>query len=151
MTPRRVTRDVRQRKERTAMKPKMIIPMLTCSDPLTEIEFCKNAFAAQELSRRESQGGAIAHATLLINNSLIMVHNVTEHLASQSPKVDGSSSVVIYLYGEEVDPVIEKARTAGARILIPAEDQFWGDRVGRIVDPCGHAWNIAARINDNDG
>jgi PhnB protein len=45
-----------------------------------------------------------------------------------------------------VDSVIVRAVTAGARVLLPAADQFWGDRVGRIVDPSGHVWNIAARI-----
>ncbi|HZQ45988.1 MAG TPA: VOC family protein [Verrucomicrobiae bacterium] len=57
----------------------------------------------------------------------------------------GSSPVVIYLYFENVDAVIERAEAAGARVLLPAQNQFWGDRVGRIIDPAGHVWNIAAR------
>lgn len=53
--------------------------------------------------------------------------------------------MVIYLYFENVDAVIERAEAAGARVLLPAQNQFWGDRVGRIIDPAGHVWNIAAR------
>ena len=66
--------------------------------------------------------------------------------ASRAPQSDGSSPVVIYIYVNDVDTVIERAVAAGARILIPAQDQFWGDRVGRIIDPSGHVWNVASRI-----
>jgi PhnB protein len=54
--------------------------------------------------------------------------------------------VVIYVYVEDVDTVIDRAIAAGARILLPATNAFWGDRVGRIIDPSGHVWNVAARI-----
>jgi PhnB protein len=124
----------------------MIIPMLVCGDAAAEIDFCKNAFGAVELSRRNAEDGSVVHATLRIQQSLLMVHGVSPHLASRAPQQDGSSPVITYLYGDEVDPVIDRAVAAGARVLLPAEDQFWGDRVGRIIDPAGHVWNIAARI-----
>ena len=122
--------------------------MLVCRDAAAEIDFCARAFGAVTLSRREGDNGRVVHATLKINEALIMVHDESPHLASRAPQPDGSSSVVIYLYGDEVDSVIEKAIAAGARVLLPAADQFWGDRVGRIVDPEGHVWNVAARITD---
>ena len=56
--------------------------------------------------------------------------------------------MVTYLYGDEVDGVIEKAVSAGAKVLMAAADQFWGDRVGRVIDPVGHVWNIASRMGD---
>ena len=59
---------------------------------------------------------------------------------------DGSSPVVIYLYLEDVDAVIARAVAAGARILTPVADQPWGDRMARIVDPSGHVWNLASRV-----
>lgn len=124
----------------------MIIPMLVCRDPAAEIEFCERAFGAVELSRRTAADGGVVHATLRIHQSLIMVHDESPHLASRAPDEAGSSPVVTYLYGDEVDSVIERAVRAGARVLLPAADQVWGDRVGRIVDPAGHVWNIAARI-----
>ena len=130
------------------MKPEMIIPMLVCRDAAAEIDFCQRAFGAVELSRREAEDGSVVHATLQIEGSLVMVHDESPHLESRAPQPDGSSPVVLYLYGEEVDAVIETAEVAGARVLLPAADQFWGDRVGRILDPSGHVWNIATRIHE---
>ncbi len=125
----------------------MIIPMLVCRDAAAEIAFCQHAFGATELSRREGGGGTVVHATLRIHQSLIMVDDESPHLASRAPGKDGGSPVVIYLYGDEVDPVIDRAIAAGARVLLPATDQSWGDRVARIVDPEGHVWNVAARTD----
>jgi PhnB protein len=121
----------------------MIIPMLTCTDTAAEIDFCQRAFNAKVLSQRVWTDGKIIHATLGVNGSLFMVHGETAHLASSAPENDGSSSVVIYLYLADPDATIETAVQAGARVLLPAEDQPWGDRVGRILDPAGHVWNIA--------
>ena len=122
-----------------------VIPMLTCADAAAEIAFCAAAFGARELSRRSDDGGSVLHAALGIGELLIMVHGETQHLASRAPIGDGSSSVVIYLYLDDVDGVVERAVAAGARILTPLEDQFWGDRMARIVDPQGHVWNVASR------
>jgi PhnB protein len=127
----------------------MVIPMLVCRDAAAEVGFCRRAFGAVELSRRVGDDGSVLHATLKMNGALVMIHGLTPQLASGAPQLDGSSPVVIYLYGDEVDPVIERAVTAGARVLLPAANQFWGDRVGRIVDPEGHVWNVAARIEES--
>jgi PhnB protein len=85
------------------------------------------------------------HATLGIGEVMLMVHDESPTLASRAPQADGSSSVVIYLYIDAVDTVIERARTAGATVQIPVADQYWGDRMGRLVDPAGHVWNVATR------
>lgn len=129
------------------MKPKMIIPMLVCRDAEAELNFCIQAFGAVELSRRTAENGSVIHATLMIHQSMIMLHNESPHLSSRAPSVDGSSPVVTYLYDENVDEIISRAVKLGAKVLMPAEDQFWGDRVGRIMDPAGHVWNIAARAD----
>jgi PhnB protein len=55
---------------------------------------------------------------------------------------------VIYVYVEDVDKVIERAVAAGAKVLLPVKDQFWGDRTGRIVDPSGHVWTISSRVEE---
>ena len=124
----------------------MIIPMLTCADGAAEIEFCKSAFGAIELSRRIGPDGEVMHATLKIDEDMFMVHGYYPQLKSQAPNRDGSSSVVIYLYTEDVDVVIDRAVKAGAEVQLPAVNTPWGDRVGRIIDPAGHAWNIAAHL-----
>lgn len=130
------------------MPPEMIIPMLVCRSASAEIEFCKTAFGAVELSRRIAQGGAVLHAALRVGAAMIMVHGEVPTFASRAPKVDGSSAVVIYLYLLGVDAAIERAIAAGARLLLPAQNAPWGDRVGRIVDPEGHVWNIASRSHE---
>jgi PhnB protein len=127
-------------------QPRMIIPMLVCLDGASEVDFCKAAFGAVELARRSGPDGAVIHSTLTIGTSMLMIHGVSPHLASRPPHADGSSPVVIYIYLEDVDATMDQAVAAGARILIPAADQFWGDRVGRIIDPSGHVWNVASRV-----
>jgi PhnB protein len=79
-----------------------------------------------------------------------MVHGEFPNLASRAPQSDGSSSVVIYIYVEDVDIVIARAIVAGAKVQLPATNAFWGDRVGRIIDPSGHVWNVAAHIIGNN-
>jgi PhnB protein len=122
--------------------------MLVCRNASSEIEFCKAAFSAAELSRRCAEDGSVLHAALKIGGAMIMVHGETSNLASRAPNADGSSSVVIYLYLQDMDAVIDRAINAGARLLIPATSSSWGDRVGRVVDPEGHVWNVATRIHE---
>jgi PhnB protein len=124
----------------------MIVPMLICADGAAEIEFCKQAFGAIELSRRVGHAGEVVHATLKITDDLFMVHGQYPHLKSIAPGSDGSSSVVIYLYIDDADSVIDRAVKAGAQILLPLADQPWGDRVGRVIDPAGHVWNVATHL-----
>jgi len=123
--------------------------MLVCRDAASEIEFLKAAFGAVELSRRSAADGSVLHATLGIGELLLMLHGETERLASRAPQPDGSSPVVVYLYLEDVDAAMARAVAAGASILTPVADQFWGDRMGRIVDPSGHVWNVASRVDEN--
>ena len=79
---------------------------------------------------------------------MIMIEGEWPTLASRAPQPDGSSPVVIYVYVEDVDKVIERAVAGGAKILLPVKDQFWGDRTGRIVDPSGHVWTISSRVEE---
>jgi PhnB protein len=120
--------------------------MLVCLDGASEISFCKAAFNAVELSRRSAADGTVLHATLKIDEAMVMVHGEFSALASHAPLADGNSPVVIYVYVENVDTTIDRAVVAGARVLIPVANQFWGDRVGRIIDPSGHVWNVASRV-----
>jgi uncharacterized glyoxalase superfamily protein PhnB len=80
------------------MPPELVIPMLVCRCASAEIEFCKAAFGAVELSRRTAQNGDVLHAALKIGAAMIMVHGEVPTFASRAPQMDGSSSVVIYLY-----------------------------------------------------
>lgn len=126
----------------------VVMPMLVCRDAAAETDFCKTTFAAVELVRRPGPDGTVAHAALTIGGAMIMIEGEWPSLASRAPQPDGSSSVVIYVYVEDVDAVIERAVAAGARILLPVKNQFWGDRTGRIIDPSGHVWTISTRVEE---
>ena len=124
---------------------RFVIPMLVCLDSASEIDFCKSAFGAVEASRRSAPDGSVIHATLKMGNAMVMVHGEVPTLGSRAPSTDGSSSVVIYLYVDDADIVIDRAVAAGATVLMPPVNMFWGDRVGRIIDRSGHVWNVAVR------
>jgi PhnB protein len=68
--------------------------------------------------------------------------------ASRAPNADGSSPVVLFVYVADVDLAVERAVAMGAKILLPIQDQFWGDRTARIIDPSGHVWTVASRIEE---
>ena len=125
-----------------------LIPRLFCRDVAAEIEFCANTFGAVEKVRRPGSDGKAAHALMTIGSAMIMIEAEWPGLSSRAPQVDGSSSVVIYVYVEDVDKTVERAVAGGAKILFPVQDQFWGDRIGWVMDPAGHVWTIATRIEE---
>jgi PhnB protein len=126
----------------------VIIPRLVCLDPAAEIDFCASTFGAVEGVRRPGPDGKVAHALLTIGPAMIMIEAEWPTLTSRAPKPDGSSPVVIYVYVADVDQTVDRAIANGARVLIPVTDQFWGDRTAWIVDPAGHVWTIASRIEE---
>lgn len=125
-----------------------IIPMLICNDVASEIGFCKYVFEAVVHGDRSDSDGNIIHSLLSINQAMIIIEAEWPTLSSRTPNPDGSSPVVIFVYVANVDNIIARAITAGARILQPVKNQFWGDRTARIIDPSGHVWIIASRIED---
>ena len=126
----------------------VVMPMLVCRDAAAAIDFCKTTFGAAELVRRAGPDGTVAHSALTIGGAMIMIEGEWPSLASRAPQPDGSSPVVIYVYVEDVDAVIDRAVAAGAEVLLPVKNQFWGDRTGRILDPSGHVWTISTRIEE---
>ena len=79
---------------------------------------------------------------------MLMIESEWSTLPSRASQMDGSSPVVVFVYVEDVDRVVENAVAVGARLLIPAQDQFWGDRTAWLMDPSGHVWTIATRIEE---
>ena len=126
----------------------VVMPMLVCRDASAEINFCKTTFEAVELGSRPGPDGTVAHALLAIGGEMVMIEAEWPTLASRAPQPDGSSPVVIFVYVEDVDKVLERAAAAGASVLLPAKNQFWGDRTARILDPSGHVWTVATRIEE---
>src|ERR1041385_2929757 len=125
-----------------------IIPRLFCRDVAAEIEFCVNTFGAVERVRRPGRDQRAAHAMLTIGPAMIMIEAEWPGLPSRVPNPDGSSPVVIYVYVEDVDKTVERAVAAGAKVLFPVQNQFWGDRIGWVMDPSGHVWTIATRVEE---
>jgi PhnB protein len=126
----------------------VVIPRLFCRDVAAEIEFCKNTFGAVEAIRRPGPDGTAAHAMMTIGPAMIMIEAEWPELTSRAPKPDGSSPVVIYVYVPDVDKTVERAVAGGAKVLFPVATQFWGDRIGWVMDPSGHVWTIATRIEE---
>ena len=126
----------------------IIIPRLVCRDPASEIDFCVRAFEAVELNRRPGPDGSVAHALLTIGPEMIMVEAEWPRLSSRAPTADASSPVVIFVYVPDVDETVERASACGARVLVPLQDQFWGDRIAWLMDPSGHVWTVATRIEE---
>jgi len=125
-----------------------LIPRLVCRNPAAAIDFCKTVFLAVEAVRRPGPDGTVAHALMLIGDAMLMIEAEWPGILNRAPQLDGSSPVVMYLYVVDVDDTIDKALTAGARLLAPLTDQFWGDRTASIMDPSGHVWTVASRIEE---
>lgn len=126
----------------------VVIPRLVCRDPAAEISFCTSVFNAVEQVRRPGPDGGVAHALITIGPAMVMIESEWPSMPIRAPEPDGSASVVIYVYVEDVDRAVERAVTAGATILMPLTDQFWGDRTAWIKDPAGHVWTVATRIEE---
>src|SRR5262245_8880077 len=124
----------------------VVIPRLFCREVAAQIDFCKQTFAAVELNRRPGPDGVTAvHALLTIGPAMIMIEAEWPGGPSRPP---GSSPVVIFVYVEDVDQTLARAVAQGAKVLMPAANQFWGDRTAWIMDPSGHVWTVASRIEE---
>ena len=125
-----------------------VTPALIVKNASEAIEFYKKGFGAVERRRMNSPDGRVAHAELMLGNSLFMLSDEYPEMKCNSPKSIGGSSVSMYVYVEDVDTVFDTAVSAGAKALDPVKDQFWGDRHGRLEGPFGHLWSIATHTKD---
>ena len=123
-------------------------PYLIIKGAAKAIEFYKKAFGATELMRMADPNGRIGHAEIKIGNSPIMLADEVPEMGYRSPQSLGGSPVSILLYVEDVDALFSQAVAAGAKVLRPPEDQFYGDRSGGVTDPFGHVWYIATHKED---
>jgi PhnB protein len=126
----------------------VLIPRLICRDVSGAISFYVQVFGATSVNERPGPDGKVAHALLTIGPAMIMVVAEWPSLSGRAPAMDGSSPVGLFLYVEDVDHTVERAVSKGAKILVPLQNQFWGDRTASIMDPSGHVWTVASRIED---
>ena len=125
-----------------------VTPYLIFDGAGEAIAFYKKALGAQEVLRLEGPGGRIRHAEISVGDSRIMLADENPEFGALSPKTIGGSPVLIHLYVEDVDVAVEHAVAAGAKLIRPVADQFYGDRVGGIEDPFGYRWFIATHKED---
>jgi uncharacterized glyoxalase superfamily protein PhnB len=123
-------------------------PHIIVSDAAKAIEFYKQAFGGQEVTRHlMPDGKTVMHAQIKIGNSILMLGGEFPPMCL-SPKARGGTSVTMHLYVEDADAVFNRAVKAGCTVRMPVSDMFWGDRYGAVEDPFGHSWSIATHKQD---
>ena len=125
-----------------------LTPYLTIRNAAQALEFYKRAFGAEESFRIASPDGKIGHAEIRIGDSAIMLSDEFPEMGARSPESIGGSPVMLHLYVENVDELVERAVKTDGRLERPVADQFYGDRGGMITDPFGHKWWVATHVED---
>jgi PhnB protein len=129
-------------------QPRGALPYLVVKGAGDAIAYYQRVFGAQLTTRLDDPTGSVMHAELAIGPQALMLTEERPQHGSLSPVTLGGSPVTVVLYAPDVDQVVERAVAAGAKLTMPVQDQFWGDRAGNITDPFGHSWFIAAHIED---
>ena len=125
-----------------------ITPYLIVADGGAAIAFYQRVFAATLRMRLDAPGGKVGHAELEIGDSLIMLADEHPETGALAPTTVGGTPVGLHVYLPNVDAVAAEAVAAGATLKRPVENQFYGDRLGTIVDPYGHIWHISTHVED---
>ena len=125
-----------------------VTPHLVCAGAAQAIEFYKKAFGATEEGRMPGPDGKLMHAMIRIGDSRIMLADEMPEWGSLGPKALKGSPVTIHLYVDDADAFAKRAAAAGAKITMPVDDMFWGDRYGKLEDPFGHQWSVGTHVRD---
>jgi PhnB protein len=125
-----------------------VTPYLVVDGAAKALEFYTRVFRATERMRMPGPGGKIGHAEIAIGRSVIMLADEHPEVGARAPRSFGGSPVSLHVYVEDVDATVKAAVAAGAKLVRPVEDQFYGDRLGTIEDPFGHRWHIGTHVED---
>jgi PhnB protein len=125
-----------------------ITPYLCVDGASAAIEFYSEVFGATERMRMDDPDGRIGHAELQLGDSVFMLADEYPDLGIRGPKTIGGTPVTMSVYVEDVDSVVDRAVNAGAKLLRPVEEKFYGDRAGQFEDPFGHRWSVATHVED---
>lgn len=122
---------------------------LVCTPCADAIDFYQRAFGAEEIGdRMTGPDGSVGHAEIRIGDSVVMLADEWPDGPTQSPTTLGGSTAALFIYTDDVDTLWEQAIAAGAEELFGLEDQFYGDRSGRVRDPFGHTWGLGQHVED---
>ncbi len=123
-----------------------VTPYLAIAGAAQALEFYKKAFGAKELSREALPDGKLMHAMIKIGDSRIMMADEFPGSNFRAPANAGTTTVMLHVYTKDVDKMWARALAAGAKVGMPLDDMFWGERYGQLVDPFGHLWTLSMRI-----
>ena len=114
------------------------------------IAFYEQAFGATVTSQMTTPGSnQVMHAELKIGDSVVMLSEENIQMCGHSsPLALGGSPVSLHLYVEDADAAAAQAVEAGATLVVPVTEMFWGDRFGKLADPFGHLWSVATHVED---
>jgi PhnB protein len=128
-----------------------VSPHLVVDNAAAAIDFYVKAFGAEELGRVPGPDGRLVHAAVRINGFLVMMADDFPEMCggkSMTPKSLGGTPVTIHLTVDDVDTKFQRALDAGATVVTPLDDQFWGDRYGVVADPFGHQWSLGQPVRE---
>ncbi len=125
-----------------------VTPYLIVRGAARAIEFYRRAFGARELYRLDQPDGRVGHAEIQIGDSRVMLADEHPEAGARSPEAVGGTPVTLTLYVPDVDATVARAVAAGATLVRPVADQFYGDRAGGLTDPFGHTWFVMTHVED---
>ena len=131
----------------------ILVPHLVVDDAAAALDFYAKAFGAEEMTRLPGPGGKLMHAAFRIDGHMVFLNDDFPEFndgKSTTPAALGGTAVTIHLHGPDVDARFQRALDAGATVVNPLEDQFWGDRYGVVRDPFGHQWSLAETVREVD-
>jgi len=123
-------------------------PYLIINGAARALEFYGKAFGATEIMRIPTPEGKVGHAEIKIGTAIVMLADEFPDMNCKSPQSLGGSPVSIMVYVQDVDAFVKRAVAAGAKVINPVEDKFYGDRSGSLEDPFGHHWHFATHVED---
>ena len=127
-----------------------MVPYLIVDGATDAIEFYRRAFGAEELVRMPMPDGRLGHAELLIGGAPVYLADPPEPLPGfpRAPRAMGGTTVMLHRYVDDVDDAVDRARGAGANVVRPPQDEFYGDRAAVVQDPWGHLWSMHTHVRD---
>jgi PhnB protein len=126
----------------------IVTPYLVVAGAAEAIAFYAKAFGATETMRLVEPSGRIGHAEITIGNALVMIADEHPEMGIRGPRALGGSPVTLVVQVDDVDAVATQAVAAGAKVVFPVKDQFYGERSGRFEDPFGHVWILSTHVED---
>lgn len=125
-----------------------VTPHLVCAGAADAIDFYEKAFGATEVARLPGPDGKLMHGAVRIEGSVVMLVDENLQWGALGPKALKGSPVTIHVFVADVDAFVARAVKVGAKVIMPIDDMFWGDRYGIIEDPFGHHWSVATHMRD---